>query len=240
MIRRTAPRLAAALVAVLALGGCQLVGGGDSSDTPETAPATSAAASELVVDSEFTSDGSFQSHLSATGLKGVDFVYTVYPTRATPRTSEWYPKGAKYFTFTFQAYDLSRGLRDAFATKRKVYLDTVKVTSDTITADGGKTQHPYKLDVKAAKATFDPEPLTTDMGMLVTSPKGAFELRNQKIRTVSKDTRGINLTFTAVVRVQTGAGGDTYARRVVKQVVPIAIFASDKTTPTSKIPLNAG
>ena len=44
----------------------------------------------------------------------IDYVYTLYPTKSTPRTNEWYPKGAKYFSFTFQAYDLDRELRDPF------------------------------------------------------------------------------------------------------------------------------
>lgn len=235
-MRRT--RLTASvLVSVLALAGCTFGGSGGSE--PTSAPTPTSAATDLSVDSQFTDDGTFQSHLSVRDAKGMDFVYTLYPTKATPRTNEWYPKGNKYFSFTFQAYDLTRKLRDPFATKRRVYLDTVKVTSATVTADGGKTQHPYKLDVTAADATFDPQPLTTRYGMLITSPKGAFELRNNKIGSMSTDTRGVSLTFKAVVYVQTKVGSTSFVKRTVKQLVPISIFESDTPTTATKIPVNA-
>lgn len=232
-------RLAAwLLVAVVGLAGCSLGGSDDPAPAPSETP-TSAVTDDLKVDSQFTDDGTFQSHLSVKGVKGLDFVYTMYPTKATPRTNEWYPKGTKYFSFTFQAYDLSRKLRDPFVTKRMVYLDSMKVTSATITADGSKTQHPYRLDVTAKDATFDPQPLTTRYGMLITSPKGAFELRNNRIGKMSSDTRGVELTFKAVVHVQTKVGSTSYVKRTVRQVVPIAIFESDKATVAADIPVDA-
>lgn len=237
--RRPGARLAAALlVLVVGLTGCTIGGGGGDADPVPSATPTSAG-DTLVVDSQFTTDGTFQSHLSVKKAKGLDFVYTLYPTKATPRTNEWYPKGTKYFTFTFQAYDLSRKLRDPFATKRLVYLDTMKVTSSTVTVDGGATQHPYKLDVTAADATFDPQPVTSRYGMLITSPKGSFELRNQQIGAMSLDTRGVELTFKAVVYVQSAPGSSTYVKRTVKQMVPITIFESDEPTVAADIPINA-
>ena len=134
----------------------------------------------------------------------------------------------------------AQGLRDPFRTKRLVYLESIAVSSRTITADGGGTERPYRLQAQAADVTFDPEPVTSRRyGMLITSPKGAFELRNQAIRPTSPDTRGIELTFTAVVHVQQAAGSKRYVRRVVEQVVPIAIFESDEPTKAQQIPVNA-
>jgi hypothetical protein len=230
-----------ALCAVLLTGGlssCALLEGGDPS-TPEPEAPTSASVSDLEVDSQFTRDGTFQSHIEVRGARDVDFVYTLYPTKATPRTNEWYPRGKKYFTWTFQAYDLARDLRDPFETKREVYLDRVRVTSRTITADGGRTQRPYRLDAEARDITFDPEPQATRYGMLITSPKGSFELRNQSIGTVSDDTRGVELRFSAVVHVETRAGSGDFVERTVTQVVPIAIFASDERTEAAPIPVDA-
>ena len=229
---------ASLLVALLGLAGCS-IGNNDPGPTPSQSPTSADAAPDLTVDSQFTRDGTFQSHLSVKDAKGVDFVYTLYPTKATPRTNEWYPKGKKYFSFTFQAYDLSRKLRDPFANKRLVYLDTMKVTSATVTADGGRTQHPYKLFVRAKDATFDPQPVTTRYGMLITSPKGAFELRNNEIGTMSPDTRGVELAFKAIVFVQRAFGSSAYVKRTVTQVVPIAIFESGDATKVAKIPVNA-
>ncbi len=169
----------------------------------------------------------------------MDFVYTLYPTKSTPRTNEWYPRGAKFFSFTFQAYDLSKPLRAPFASKRKVYLDRIEVTSRTVTSDGGKTQRPYQLDAEARTITFDPEAVSTQYGMLVTSPKGAFELRNQKIKGTSLDTRGIELMFSATVSIQESPGSSRFIQRTVKQTVPIAIFESEEKTEKAKIPINA-
>lgn len=236
----TARRLAASAVAtalVLAGGGCGLLDDGKGGDP---APAPSAATSAApAFDSQFTRDGTFQSHVQLASAPGVDFVYTLYPTKSTPRTNEWYPRGGKYFSFTLQAYDLDRELRDPFATKRKVYLSRIGVRSATTTSDGGATQSPYALNAKAPKITFDPQPVTTRNGMLITSPKGAFELRNQEIGDVSDDTVGLTLTFTAVVAVETAAGSGQYVTGKVVQDVPIAIFASDAPTQAQSIPVNA-
>lgn len=239
MTRSARPRLLLAgttlVVLQLLLSGCSLLGVGGSEPTAEpTAPATSATPAPYP--SQFTRDGTFQSHIE---INGIDFVYTLYPTKSTPRTNEWYPRGSKYFSFTFQAYDLDRGLRDPFATKRKVYLSHVTVTSRTRTTAGGATQHPYRLDVRAPKATFDPEPVTTKYGMIVTSPKGAFELRNQRIRPMSLDTHGVDLMFTATVHIQSAAGSTRYVERKIRQKVPIAIFESKTPTVVASIPIDA-
>ncbi|MGB0099780.1 MAG: hypothetical protein WBP61_05810 [Nocardioides sp.] len=226
----------ASLAALVLLSGCSAIDDLTSSNDPESAPSTSPSATETPYPSQFTRDGTFQSHIE---MDGLDFVYTLYPTKSTPRTNEWYPKGSKYFSFTFQAYDLDREIRDPFKTKRLVYLSHMKVTSKTVTVDGGKVQHPYKLDAEAKKVTFDPEPLSTKYGMLITSPKGAFELRNQRIKPTSKDTRGIDLFFTAKVWVQSAPGSDRYTKETVKQKVPISIFPNDAPTEAESIPVNA-
>ncbi len=236
---RTRDRLAVAVTTftlAVGLSSCALLDRG-AEPVPAETPEKSAEAD--LYDSQFTRDGTFQSHISVEGAPGVDFVYTLYPTKSTPRTNEWYPRGAKFFSFTFQAYDLDRALRAPFATKRKVYLDRIEVTSRTVTSDGGRTQRPYALDAEARRITFDPQPLATERGMLVTSPKGAFELRNQKIRGTSLDTRGIELTFTATVSIQTSPGSSRFIERTVEQTVPIAIFESAEKTAKQKIPVNA-
>jgi hypothetical protein len=225
-----------AAVAMAAFSGCSVVDGLTGNDDPSETPSASPSASETPYDSEFTRDGTFQSHIENDGM---DFVYTLYPTKATPRTNEWYPKGNKYFTFTFQAYDLDRDTRDPFETKRRVYLDRIKVTSTVRTSTGTNDERPYELNAIAKEVTFDPEPLSTKRGMLVTSPKGAFELRNQTIKPTAADTVGIDLTFTATVYVERRAGSGTFDKQTIKQRVPIAIFPSDKTTEAQDIPVDA-
>jgi hypothetical protein len=227
---------AAALAGLVATtSGCGIFDGG--SDEPKEAATSTAAAA--VFDAQFTRDGTFQSHIQVKGAKGVDFVYTLYPTKATPRTNEWYPEGDKFFTMTLTAYDLNQDLRDPFETKRLVYLSHITGTSATTTSAGGATEHPFSLDARAPQVTFDPEPVTTDLGMLITSPKGAFELRNQKIGSVSADTIGVTLQLIATVSIETSAGSGEFIERKVKQSVPIAIFESDTPTVVADIPVNA-
>lgn len=238
-VRRTRALAAVATAAVLSLGtsSCSYFTDDAKDDKDTTAPTTQT--EQALVDSQFTRDGTFQSHIEARDIEGMDFVYTLYPTKSTPRTNEWYPRGNKFYSFTFQAYDLSQKIRAPFDSKRKVYLNQIKVTSKTITVDGGPTQHPYKLDGVAKDLTFDPEPVSTKYGMLITSPKGAFELRNQKIGPMSLDTRGVELQFTATVFVQDEAGRPSYTRRLIKQNVPIQIFESDEPTDVASIPVDA-
>lgn len=229
----------AALLSLLLVGsltGCSFFDGGDSKPEPKPSPSASKTPEVEVYESQFTRDGTFQSHID---INGIDFVYTLYPTKSTPRTNEWYPKGRKFFSFTFQAYDLDRGLRDPFSTKRKVYLDRIQVSSITKTAEGRGTEEPYSLDSEARRITFDPEPVTTDNGMIITSPKGAFELRNQKISPMSLDTVGFDLMFTATVWIQDAPGSKRFYKRQIKQTVPIAIFPSKKPTQVAPIPIDA-
>lgn len=236
LVRR--PVATVVLAAVLgASAGCSLRSDDSGGSSPQPAETDTVAAP--VFDSQFTRDGTFQSHIEVEGAPGVDFVYTLYPTKSTPRTNEWYPAGEKFFSFTFQAYDLDRPLRAPFASKRKVYLSHIQVTSATTTSAGGPTEQPYALDSKAPRITFDPEPLTSRYGMLITSPKGAFELRNQAIKSVSGDTIGITLDLVATVAIETSAGSGEFLERTVSQSVPIAIFASGRTTEVAQIPINA-
>lgn len=239
--RRTRPPrgrvLAAAAALSLLLSGCSLINDLSAAEPTPTAAATPSA-SPTPYPSQFTRDGTYQSHIKRGGL---DFVYTLYPTKATPRTNEWFPRGDKFFSFTFQAYDLDRPLRAKFRTKRKVWLDTIKVTSMTRTSgpNAAPGEQPYYLSDEARRITFDPEPQANRYGMLITSPKGAFELRNQKIGTVDLSTIGLDLTFEATVYVERRAGSNTYRREVIRDVVPISIFPSDQVTEVADIPINA-
>ena len=231
--------LAGALLASGLLTGCSSVGdalglGGEEAPAASTAP-VAATEEVLPYESVFTRDGTFQSH---TKVDGLDMVLTLYPTKATPRTHEWYPAGKKFFSFTFQAYDLRRDLRDDFDTKREVYAGRVRVTSTVVDADGpvegGK--QPYELDAQARDVTFDPEPLANRYGMLITSPKGALELRNQAIGSVPQGTVGIDLRFSILTWIETAPGSDEFERKVVKRTVPISVFASETPTVAEKIP----
>lgn len=234
----TAPRSAAIVVGIVLLAlltGCGMLDAPGRAATPTVTPTPTPVEVEQT---QFTRDGTFQSHIS---IDGVDFVYTLYPTKSTPRTNEWYPRGDKFFTLTFTAYDLDRDLRSSFASKRKVYLDRISVTSTTDVDEAqGTSEQPYTLTAEARRVTFDPEPQTKrGMGMLITSPKGSFELRNQKIGEMSLETRLVTLTISSTVYIQRSAGSSSYDRHRVEQEVPITIFGSEQETPFTEIPINA-
>ena len=229
------PLAALALLLTVVLSGCSLLEG-DNEPEADATTSPSAEETEEAYASQFTRDGTFQSHID---IDGVDFVYTLYPTKSTPRTNEWYPLGNKFFTVTLQAYDLDRALRDPFSTKRLVYLDRIRATSVTKTSEGRGNERPYRLNAEARRVTFDPEPDATRYGMLITSPKGSLELRNQRIRPMSLDTRSVDLKFTATVWIQESPGSKRFYKRQIRQTVPIAIFESDEPTSVASIPINA-
>lgn len=229
-------RLAVAASTLALVGGLSACDAVSDLVKPETGSSAVTPSATPTYDSQFTRDGTFQSHVK---VDGIDYVYTIWPTKSTPRTNLWFPKGDKFFSFTFQAYDLDRKLRDSFASKRRVYLKRIEVDSQTQTSSGN-SESPYTLDEDARDVTFDPEPVgKKKYGMLVTSPKGAFELRNQRIGTIAADTKGLVLTFRATVYAETEAKSGEYDREEISQKVPIAIFASGAETQAQKIPFNA-
>jgi len=225
--------LAATAVATSSCGVVDAAAGLVGDDAPMRTVSTESPAPDPL-ESELTRDGTTQAHLSVRGEEDLDLVLTMYPTARTPRTHEWYPKGGKYFTYTLQAFDTSRGERDPFDTKREVYLGDVDVTSVVVGADGKPdrgAREPYRLDADARDVTLDPEPVGNADGMLITSPKGSFELQDQKLGSVPRGTRGVELTFDAVVHVETSAGSDSFDRRTVTTEVPVGIVDSaDRTT----------
>lgn len=233
--RRTRVALALAVVLTVLLSGCSILEDLTAANDPAPTPTATPTKAPTPYPTQFTNDGTFQSH---TRVRNLDFVYTVWPTKATPETNLWYPRGDKFFSFTFTVYDLNRKLRDRFATKRKVWLGNITVTSQTKTTSG-TVEEPYYLDADAKRITFDPEPVSNRHGMLITSPKGAFELRNQKIGTLDTSTVGVDLTFRATVFIETRAGSDKYRRRVIRQKVPMSIFPSEAVTQVKKIPFTA-
>lgn len=240
---RTTGRVALGVVlavTALATSSCGLVdrAAGLAGDDSAAQPAAAERRTPDPIESEFTTDGTVQAHLDVRGADDIDLVLTMYPTARTPRTHEWYPKGGKYFTYTLQAFDTSRGERDPFDSKREVYLGDLDVSSVVLGEDGKldrRAREPYRLDAEARDVTLDPEPAGNDDGMLITSPKGSFELQEQKLGSVPRGSRGVELTFDAVVFVETSAGSDTFDRRTVSTDVPVGIFDSAERTTSDPV-----
>ncbi|GAA1739026.1 hypothetical protein [Aeromicrobium alkaliterrae] len=239
MSRRPRPeRLIArtALVVALAVTATACSNGSPSAEpSPVPTEAASATGADEPTGSMFTDNGTFT---SSTVIDGIDYVLTIYPTAATPFTHQWYPGGDKLFTISMTAYDTDRGERDPFSTKRVVFLDRVSVTS-VATDENGDTvgTEPYRLDEQASRVTLDPEPLADPLyGMVITSPKGAFELRDQVIGDLGAQVREVTLSFRATVWAQNAAGSAQVNRQEITAEIPIVIYASDKDTTTVEDP----
>ncbi|MFT4189653.1 MAG: hypothetical protein QM621_13890 [Aeromicrobium sp.] len=227
MNRRLASVAALALLA--SLTACGLDDPADKKPAPVPSATTPTVGPEEATGSMFTDNGTFMSH---TTIDGIDFVLTMYPTDATPYTHEWYPKGDKFFTMSMTAYDTDRDERDPYATKRMVFFERLTITSVAVDADGETVGlEPYRLDEQPARITFDPEPLADPQyGMVITSPKGAFELRDQVIGDLDPSVRMVTLQFRADVWAQNTAGSAELNRHTIDVEIPIVIFDSDKET----------
>lgn len=234
--------MATAVIAMVAvtLSGCTVPGFEPAKADEKPSAVRTTPPAEALFPSQFTRDGTFQSHIKRGGM---DYVLTLWPTKSTPRTNEWFALGDKFFSFSLTAYDLSRRLRDPYRTKRKVWLDQIRVDTKVVGQDGNEdlsAASPYTLDAEARRITLDPEPVTNRDGMLITSPKGAFELRNQRIAPVTVGSRGIILVFEATVHVQRRANRPRDLDvELLRQEVPVTIFRGTTPTVATPIPFNA-
>ncbi|MCI1650505.1 hypothetical protein [Bifidobacterium tibiigranuli] len=247
---------AASLTVALGLGtlsGCASLESLTGLSLPSSSP--SATASDAAATSKTPDDASgkhsktgFLSPFSANGavhiytnIEGIDYVLAVYPSQTTPDPSAWYPKGDKLFSMNLQAYDLSTDLRAPYLNKRMVYLSTVSITSTLTTMSGATgSSSSFVRHGNAAQLTFDPEPLVNgNAGILLMSPKGIFDMRNQTIGDLPLDTIGITLHMQFSVHVQRTAGSPLYDDRTVGMDVPIGITPSTKATVSKSVPVDA-
>lgn len=242
-----------AIIAALSLAACGQSSTPDAEPTPAAATVTqtpepvapapapdAALEAPIKFNSEFSRDGTYQSHKK---VKGVDFVYTIWAAKTTPRMQEWAPLGSKYFSFTFQGYDTRARMRDPFSKKRMVWMKQIKITSVVSSPTVPNAPQPYRINELARDVTFDPEARSLEpYGMLITSPKGAFELRNQSIKEMPVDTEGVTLFFTATVFIQKSPTSTSYTRHKIKLALPIAIYndgLTGETTIPQPVPYNA-
>ncbi|MGD8194718.1 hypothetical protein ACEXQB_009510 [Herbiconiux sp. P18] len=165
------------------------------------------------------------------------------------KTHDWTPMADKRFSFVIGVYDNKVAPEAPFDQKRRVYMSNITVTAKTTTASG-TVETPYALNTDPLKITLDPEALRSEqgLGLLITSPKGGFQLESQQIGVVADDTQGLMLDFAFQVSFETAPLANTYMTQVVHQYVPVAIFseadvAAAKTTPTPTVtptPIPAG
>ena len=242
---------ALALAAALALGGpvtltgctqvvdafnalqAQTSGGGQSVVVAPPAPQSSSAA--MPFDSRFTYDGSVT--LSSEVADGLELrldVWAVDPKR----TMEWSSTNEKQFGFALNVYDHRVDEKAVLTQKRRVYVSSVSITSQTAQS-GGQVSNPFQFS--ADPRTLVPsDTLRSDRGLLLNSFQGGLLVPTTSIRQLPNDTYGITLEFALNIAVEGSANAETsFSQQTVYQYLPIAIFESDGSEATGE-PADSG
>lgn len=198
-------------------------------------PAPPAASSDMPFDSQFTYDGSVS--LSSEVADGLELRLDVWAVNPK-RTMEWSPSSEKQFGFAINVYDHRVDEKAVLTEKRRVYVSSVSVTSQTAQS-GGQVSNPFQFS--ADPRTLVPsDTLRSDRGLLLNSFQGGLLVPTTSIRQLPADTFGITLEFALNVAVEGSANSDlSFSQQTVYQYLPIAIFADDAAA-TSSQPADSG
>lgn len=228
--------LAVALASSVTLTGCtqvvdafnalqaQTSGGGQpvvvSTPVPQSSPTA------MPFDSRFTYDGSVS--LSSEVADGLELrldVWAVDPKR----TMEWTSSNEKQFGFALNVHDHRVDEKAVLAQKRRVYISSVSVTSQTAQA-GGQVSNPFQFS--ADPRTLVPsDTLRSDRGLLLNSFQGGLLVPTTSIRQLPADTYGITLEFALNIAVEGTANSDaSFSQQTVYQYLPVAIFDGDSSS----------
>jgi hypothetical protein len=224
----------AAVATVVALSGCStilpLFGIQSTPPAHETASSSSQAAdAALQFASVFTDMGSVHPAVDL-----ADQLQLRLDVWTEQKTHDWTPDADKRFSFVIGVYDDRVPAEAPFDQKRRVYMSNISVTAQTSAASGA-VEAPYVLNTDPLKVTLDPEALRSEqgLGLLITSPKGGFQLESQQIGVLAADTEGLMLDFAMQVSFETSPLSNTYTTQIVHQYVPVAIFSPlPPATPT--------
>lgn len=221
-----------AVAAVVALSGCSTImplfgiqptapNGTGASETVENTDGQPTSSTDLQFASVFTDMGSVHPTVDI-----ADQLQLKLDVWTEQKTHDWTPLADKRFSFVIGVYDNRVPAEATFDQKRRVYMSNLTVTAKTSTASG-MVEVPYTLNTDPLKVTLDPEALRSDqgLGLLITSPKGGFQLESQQIGVLADDTQGVMLDFAMQVSFETSPLSNTYTTQIVHQYIPVAIFS---------------
>jgi len=193
-------------------------------------PAPQTASTSKPFDSQFTYDGSVSlSSEVADGLEVRLDIWAVDPKR----TMEWSAANEKQFGFAVNVFDHRVDEKAVLAQKRRVYLSSVSITSQTAQT-GGQVSNPFQFS-SDPRTLVPSDTLRSDRGLLLNSFQGGLLVPSTSIRQLPNDTYGITLEFLLNVAVEGTANTDSsFSQQTVYQYLPIAIFADDGTTAASQ------
>ncbi|ARJ05379.1 hypothetical protein GCM10010988_04610 [Cnuibacter physcomitrellae] len=230
--------IAASVATVVALSGCSTIMPLFGLQAAPTDPNSTANAAQSQADAATDASLQFASVFTDMG--------SVHPTTditdqlelkldvwTEQKTHDWFYDADKRFSFVIGVYDNRVPAEAPFDQKRRVYMSNITVTAKTTTTSG-TVETPYVLNTDPLKVTLDPEALRSDqgLGLLITSPKGGFQLESQQIGVLAPDTQGLMLDFALQVSFETAPGSNAYTTQIVHQYVPVAIFSHTTSTST--------
>ncbi|MCS5720394.1 hypothetical protein N1028_08660 [Herbiconiux sp. CPCC 203407] len=231
----------AALAAVVALSGCSTImplfgvgptpAGQKANVVSEDGESVAVVEPGLQFASVFTDMGSV--HPTVDVAEQLELKLDVWTEQ---KTHDWTPMADKRFSFVIGVYDNRVSAEATFDQKRRVYMSNLTVTAKTTTTSG-EVELPYALNTDPLKVTLDPEALRSEqgLGLLITSPKGGFQLESQQIGVLAEDTEGLMLDFAMQVSFETSPLSNTYTTQVVHQYVPVAIFSEEESKASTEV-----
>lgn len=236
IVRRVAASAAGIALGASALTGCQQVNaaieafqgnapGANAAVTAPPAPSTTAAPASMDFDSLFSYDGSVS--LSTDVASDLEVRLDVWA--ADPkRTREWTTQNEKVFGFAINVYDHRVDEKAVLTQKRRVYISSISITSQTAQSSG-MVQQPFQFS--ADPRTLVPQDtLRSDRGLLLNSYQGGLLVPETSIFTLPADTYGITLQFAFAVSVEGTANDDaSFAQQTVYEYLPIAIYNDSGT-----------
>lgn len=241
--RRRARACALAIVLALAapatLTGCTQVAemfnalpgqlGAGAQSVVVATPVPQSSADAMPFDSQFTYDGSVSlTSEVADGLEVRLDVWAVNPKR----TMEWTPTNEKQLGFAVNVVDHRVDEKAVLAQKRRVYVSSVSITSQTAQTNG-QVSNPFQFS--ADPRTLVPtDTLRSDRGLLLNSFQGGLLVPTTSIRQLPADTYGLTLEFALNVAVEGTANSDAFSQQTVYQYLPIAISADQGQSPTDQ------
>lgn len=210
--------------------------------TVQTTPANPATESALPsVCGNYTFDSVFSAYGSVHYTLLLADQLTLYLDMYTEqKTHEWFPSTKKDLSFTIRVVDSSVPLRAKFALKRRVYMGQITIDATTQNAAGQSGINAYSLNADPRAVTLDPEALQDKVyGLLITQPKGGFELDHIVLKAMPSDTVGFNMNFTMQLSAETVHGSKKYATHLYSVTLPVAVFSPSTANESSSCATNA-
>jgi len=183
--------------------------------TPQPDPSAS-----MDFESHFTYDGSVS--LTTEVADGLDVTLDMWAVDSR-RTQEWTTDREKTFGFAINAYDRRVDEKAVLTQKRRVYISSITITSQTAQTSG-QVQSPFQFS--ADPRTLVPtDTIRSDRGLLLNSFQGGLHVPETTMHQLPNDAYGITLEFAMNISVEAGANDEnSFSQQTVYQYVPIAIY----------------